>query len=97
MHEPPYVPNTAPEGPGRGMRLEPGIVLAIEPMVTAGSPAVADLADGWTVVTLDGAPSAHWEHTVAVTSDGPCVLTALDAGVAGLTAAATLDPGRART
>jgi methionyl aminopeptidase len=97
MHEPPYVPNTAPSGPGRGMELEPGIVLAVEPMVTLGSPDVTELDDGWTVVTLDGRPAAHWEHTVAVMPDGPWVLTALDGGVTGLTQAHRLDPGRART
>ena len=78
MHEPPYVPNTAPEGPGRGMALVPGIALAVEPMVTLGSPDVVELEDGWTVVTLDGSAAAHWEHTVAVTPDGPWVLTALE-------------------
>ena len=107
MHEPPYVPNIAPNGPGRGMELEPGIVLAIEPMVTLGSPDVTELADGWTVVTADGSTAAHWEHTVAVTPDGPWVLTALDGGLAalsvagqsvsGLTGAGGLDPGHART
>jgi methionyl aminopeptidase len=97
MHEPPYVPNTAPDGPGRGMALEPGIVLAVEPMVTLGSADVTELEDGWTVVTLDGAQAAHWEHTVAVTPDGPWVLTALDGGVSGLTAAPGLDPGEQRT
>ena len=80
MHEPPHVPNTAPQGPGRGKELEPGVVFAIEPMVTLGDPEVTELADGWTVVTLDGQPAAHWEHTVAVTPDGPWVLTALDGG-----------------
>jgi methionyl aminopeptidase len=80
MHEPPAVPNLAPQGPGRGMELEPGIVLAIEPMVTLGAPEVTELDDGWTVVTLDGQQAAHWEHTVAVTPDGPWVLTALDGG-----------------
>jgi len=97
MHEPPYVPNIAPDGPGRGMALEPGIVLAVEPMVTLGSSDVVELDDGWTVVTVDGQPAAHWEHTVAVTPDGPWVLTALDGGVTGLTGAHGLDPGRART
>jgi methionyl aminopeptidase len=80
MHERPDGPYLAPHGPGRGMELEPGIVLAIEPMVTLGDADVTELADGWTVVTLDGTPAAHWEHTVAVTPDGPWVLTALDGG-----------------
>ena len=84
MHEPPYVPNLAPDGPGRGMVLVPGIVLAVEPMATLGAPDVAELDDGWTVVTTDGAQAAHWEHTVAVTPDGPWVLTALDGGAGGL-------------
>jgi methionyl aminopeptidase len=80
MHEPPYVPNLAPEGPGRGMALEVGIVLAIEPMATLGSPETDVLADDWTVVTADGRQAAHWEHTVAVTPEGPWVLTAHDGG-----------------
>ena len=84
MHEPPHVPNLAPQGPGRGMELEPGIVLAVEPMTTLGPPDVVELDDGWTVVTRDGQQSAHWEHTVAVTPDGPWVLTALDGGAARL-------------
>ena len=84
MHEPPYVPNQAPDGPGRGMALEPGIVLAVEPMAVLGSPEVRELDDGWTVVTVDGRQAAHWEHTVAVTADGPWVLTALDGGAARL-------------
>jgi methionyl aminopeptidase len=84
MHEPPYVPNLAPQGPGRGMVLEPGIVLAVEPMATLGEPDVVELDDGWTVVTADGAQAAHWEHTVAVTPHGPWVLTALDGGSARL-------------
>jgi methionyl aminopeptidase len=81
MHEPPYVPNLAPDGPGRGMVLEPGIVLAVEPMATLGEPEVVELDDGWTVVTTDGRQAAHWEHTVAVTPEGPWVLTALDGGL----------------
>jgi methionyl aminopeptidase len=97
MHEPPYVPNVAPQGPGRGLELEPGIVLAVEPMLTLGEPAVTELDDDWTVVTLDGSVAANWEHTVAVTPDGPWVLTSLDGGVTGLTAARGLDPQRART
>ena len=84
MHEPPAVPNLAPRGPGHGMDLVPGIVLAVEPMVTLGSAEVAELDDGWTVVTLDGRQAAHWEHTVAVTPEGPWVLTALDGGVGPL-------------
>lgn len=88
MHEPPDVPNLAPQGPGRGMELVTGIVLAVEPMVVLGSAEVLELEDGWTVVTRDGRQAAHWEHTVAVTPDGPWVLTALDGGVAGLAAAA---------
>jgi methionyl aminopeptidase len=84
MHEPPHVPNLAPQGPGRGMLLEPGVVLAVEPMVTLGSAEVAELDDGWTVVTRDGRQAAHWEHTVAVTPAGPWVLTAQDGGAARL-------------
>ena len=61
--------------PGRGPRLAEGMVLAIEPMVNMGRPAVKVLADGWTAVTRDGSLSAHFEHTVAVTKDGPLVLT----------------------
>jgi methionyl aminopeptidase len=73
MHEEPDVPNYGP--PGRGLRLRPGVVLAIEPMVNAGGAATRLLDDGWTVVTADGARSAHFEHTVAVTDDGPEILT----------------------
>lgn len=80
MHEPPAVPNLAPYGPGHGLRLQAGMTLAIEPMVTAGAAAVHELDDGWTVVTDDGRSAAHWEHTVAVTPDGPRVLTALEDG-----------------
>ena len=97
MHEPPYVPNLAPEGPGRGMLLEPGVVLAVEPMATLGSPLVRELDDGWTVVTGDGRPAAHWEHTVAVTPNGPWVLTALDGGAVRLPATPALDLGRRTT
>jgi methionyl aminopeptidase len=84
MHEPPYVPNLAPKGPGHGMPLDVGIVLAVEPMATLGSPRVRTLDDDWTVVTADGSQSAHWEHTVAVTPDGPWVLTATDGGASRL-------------
>ena len=77
MHEEPQVPNYGE--PGRGPRLAEGMVLAIEPMVNAGKPAVKVLADGWTAVTADGSLSAHFEHSVAVTSAGPWILTALPA------------------
>lgn len=80
MHEPPNVPNQAPKGPGRGMRLEPGLVLAVEPMAVLGRTKVEVLDDDWTVVTADGRQGAHWEHTVALTTDGPWVLTAFDGG-----------------
>jgi methionyl aminopeptidase len=74
MHEEPQVPNYGP--PGRGARLTEGMVLAIEPMVNLGRPAVRVLDDGWTAVTRDHSLSAHFEHTVAVAEDGPYVLTA---------------------
>jgi len=74
MHEPPQVPNYGQ--PGTGMRLKPGLVLAIEPMVNVGTWKTRLLGDGWTVVTTDGSLSAHFEHTVAVTDDEPLVLTA---------------------
>ena len=73
MHEDPNVPNYG--RPGTGPKLEVGMVFAIEPMVNAGGPQTAQLADGWTVVTLDGSLSAQFEHTVAITADGPLVLT----------------------
>ncbi len=73
MHEDPNVPNYGK--PGTGPALESGMVLAIEPMINAGSHVVEALPDGWTVVTRDGSLSAHFEHTVAVTSEGPIVLT----------------------
>ena len=69
-----------PDGPGRGMPLEPGVVLALEPMVTLGSPETVLAQDEWTVVTADGLQAAHWEHTVAVTPQGPWVLTAAEGG-----------------
>ena len=76
MHEEPLVPNYGP--PGRGLKLRPGLVLAIEPMLNVGAGDCEVLADGWTVVTRDGSRSAHFEHTVAITPDGPEVLTRLD-------------------
>jgi methionyl aminopeptidase len=75
LHEEPQVPNFGP--PGRGPRLKPGMVLAIEPMVNIGHADVEILEDGWTVVTADGQLSAHFEHTVAITDEGPQILTAL--------------------
>jgi len=73
LHEPPQVPNFGRRGTGAALR--PGMVLAIEPMVNEGGPAVRTLGDGWTAVTADGRLSAHFEHTVAVTEEGPEVLT----------------------
>ena len=73
MHEDPQVPNFGLAG--KGPRLKPGMVLAIEPMVNLGSPEVRVLKDGWTAVTVDRSYSAHFEHTVAVTRDGPQILT----------------------
>ena len=74
MHEDPNVPNYGKAG--TGPVLEPGMVLAIEPMINAGDHRTEALSDGWTVVTADGSLSAHFEHTVAVTEDGPLILTA---------------------
>jgi len=74
-HEDPQVPNHGK--PRRGTRLQAGLTIAIEPMVNVGGPVTRTLADKWTVVTLDGTRSAHVEHTVAVTEDGPRVLTRL--------------------
>jgi methionyl aminopeptidase len=73
LHEDPMVLNYVSDG--RGPKLLPGLVLAIEPMVNMGTDAVQILSDGWTVVTLDGKPSAHFEHTVAITENGPEILT----------------------
>lgn len=84
MHQDPHVLNFG--RPGRGPRLVAGLCLAIEPMVTLGDPATVELDDGWTVITKDGSLAAHFEHTVAITSDGPIVTTAHDGGRAGLAA-----------
>jgi len=75
MHEDPAVPNYG--SPGKGLRLKPGLVVAIEPMVNAGTHEVDVLADGWTAVTRDRKLSAHFEHSVAITEDGPVVLSRL--------------------
>lgn len=76
MHEDPFIQNWGP--PGRGPSLRPGLVIAIEPMLMLGDERTRVLADGWTVVTADGSLAAHFEHTVAITENGPEVLTARD-------------------
>jgi methionyl aminopeptidase len=76
LHEPPWIPNYGV--PGRGPRITPGMVFAIEPMVTAGGPGVRMLDDEWTAVTADGSLSAHFEHTILITDDGPEVLTRVE-------------------
>ena len=73
LHEEPWVPNYGP--PGKREKLSPGMTIAVEPMVNIGRAETKTLADGWTVVTRDGSRSAHFEHTVAITEDGPLVLT----------------------
>ncbi len=75
LHEDPQIPNYGTAG--NGPQLKPGMTLAIEPMINAGTPAVKVLEDGWTAVTLDGGMSAHFEHTIAVTEGGPEILTKL--------------------
>jgi methionyl aminopeptidase len=74
LHEDPQVPNYGT--PGMGIRLKPGMVIAIEPMVNVGGYEVKTLEDGWTTVTKDGSLSAHFEHTVAITEEGPVILSA---------------------
>ncbi len=76
MHEDPQVPNHGK--PKRGPKLQVGMTLAIEPMVNAGGAATRTLSDKWTIVTLDGSLSAHFEHTVAITAEGPRILTTLE-------------------
>ena len=73
MHEDPSVPNFGT--PGRGVRLLPGMTIAIEPMINVGGAGIRQLPDGWTIKTKDGSLSAHFEHTVAITADGPVILT----------------------
>jgi methionyl aminopeptidase len=82
MHMDPHILNYGRAG--KGPHLHEGMALAIEPMITLGSRATEELDDGWTVATVDGSPSAHWEHTVAIMADGPWVLTAEDGGRAEL-------------
>src|SRR5690242_19015407 len=90
MHMDPPVPNYG--RPGRGPVLAEGMALAIEPLLVLGSPATRLLDDGWTVVTEDGSPAAHFEHTVAITSGGPWVLTAADGGREGFARLAQQPP-----
>ena len=73
MHEDPQIPNYGK--PGQGPKIKAGYVFAVEPMINLGTHQTKVLADGWTVVTLDGKPSAHAEHTIAITEEGPEVLT----------------------
>ncbi len=82
MHEEPQVPNYGK--PGTGPVLREGLVIAIEPMINLGHEDVKVLSDGWTVITMDGQPSAHFEHTVAITREGPQILTLLDNGAAAV-------------
>lgn len=76
LHEDPSVPNFGT--PGRGVRLLPGMTIAIEPMINAGTHEVRVLEDQWTTVTADGKISAHFEHSIAITPDGPQILTLPD-------------------
>jgi methionyl aminopeptidase len=80
MHEDPQIPNYGK--PGKGTKIRNGYVFAVEPMINLGTHYTKVLADGWTVVTLDGKPSAHCEHTIAITEEGPEVLTRVPAKVA---------------
>ena len=93
MHQPPNVPNYGK--PGRGPKLQKGLALAVEPMITLRNPANRTLADDWTVVTRDGSPAAHFEHTFTITDYGPWVLTALDGGAERLASLGVRTPARA--
>lgn len=95
MHMEPAVPNFG--APGHGPRLVAGMALAVEPMVTLGRRHTQVLDDDWTVVTADGGWAAHWEHTVAVTSEGPWVLTAHDGGAERFAAMGVPSPAASRT
>ncbi len=94
MHMDPNVPNYA--AGGRSPQLVPGMALAVEPMVCAGERAVRTLDDEWTVVTVDGRRACHWEHTVAITEEGPWVLTALDGGAERFAALGVPSPAASR-
>ena len=78
MHEPPEVPNFVSNEHGHGVRLTPGMTLAIEPMVNMGGPEVRILSDDWTVVTADGKLSAHYENTILITDGDPQILTPIE-------------------
>jgi methionyl aminopeptidase len=93
MHMDPPVPNYG--RPGRGPKLRAGMALAVEPMIVLGQPDTAVLEDDWTVVSVDGSAAAHFEHTAAITPDGPWVTTAEDGGEAGFAAIGRADLGRA--
>jgi methionyl aminopeptidase len=95
MHMDPNVPNY--DHGGKSPSLVPGMALAIEPMVCAGSRLTRTLDDDWTVVTQDGRRACHWEHTVAITPEGPWVLTALDGGAARFAALGVPSPAADRT
>ena len=75
MHEDPGIPNYGKAG--RGIRLEPGMTLAIEPMVIMGKPNILELDDGWTIITEDGSLAAHYENTILITENEPEILTSL--------------------
>ena len=96
MHEEPQVTNYRTGS--RGRRIEPGLCLAIEPMFTLGGHDVRIRDDGWTVITADGSLAAHWEHTIAVTADGPRILTApASAGTANAAASSNAASDAARS
>jgi methionyl aminopeptidase len=93
MHMDPPVPNYG--RPGRGPKLREGMALAVEPMIVLGQPETAVLEDDWTVVSVDGSYAAHFEHTAAITPDGPWITTAEDGGEAGFAAIGQAAIGRA--
>ena len=98
MHMDPHLLNYVERRRGKGPKLVPGFCLAIEPMVSLGTPKTEVLEDDWTVITTDGTWSSHWEHSVALTEEGPLVLTAPDGGKAklaeyGITCAAPRSAG----
>lgn len=84
MHMDPHLLNYVSRKRGKGIKLVPGVCLAIEPMVSLGTARTETLSDDWTVITTDGTWSSHWEHSIALTEQGPLVLTAPDCGRAKL-------------